>query len=407
MIQQLRMNVHTHMYHHFDLRLLPCAAGGTLPALLCLVGCGNQSAAQPPRPPVEVGVVTLHTQPVHMQTELTGRTAPYLISEVRPQVSGIIKSRRFKEGSLVKAGEVLYEIDPAPYQAARDQAEAALQNAQAALEAAKLKSERYNELLAIQGVSQQEADDARTNYKQVLATIAQDKAALEAARINLGYTSVRAPITGRIGISSTTPGALVTAGQATPMATIRALDPIYVDVTQSSASLLRLKRLLKEGGLHQASTQVALTLEDGSTYPMKGTLQFSEVAVDQATGSVTLRAEFPNPDGMLLPGMYVRAVLDEAVDPSGVLAPQQGISHDSQGHAIALVVGAENKVEQREVQTLRAIGDQWLIGSGLSSGDRLLVQGLNKVRVGDTVRVVDVGPSSNKVAANDTDVTAR
>jgi membrane fusion protein (multidrug efflux system) len=395
-------------HHRFHFRSLPYAAGGTLPALLCLAACGAQSAAQPPRPPVEVGVVTLHTEPVHLQTELQGRTAPYLISDVRPQVSGIIKSRRFKEGSLVNAGDVLYQIDPAPYIAARDQADATLQSAQAALEAAKLKSERYDELLAIQGVSKQEADDARTAYKQVLATIAQDRAALAAARINLGYTQVRAPITGRIGISSTTPGALVTAGQAASMATIRALDPIYVDVTQSSASLLRLKRLLKEGGVHEASTEVALNLEDGSSYPLKGRLQFSEVAVDQATGSVTIRAEFPNPDGTLLPGMYVRAVLEEAVDPQGVLAPQQGISRDPQGHAIALVVGAGDRVERRDVETRRAIEDKWLIASGLHSGDRLLVQGLNKVRVGDKVRVVEIGDTaSGKVAATSPDATDR
>jgi membrane fusion protein, multidrug efflux system len=393
--------------HVFRLRNLPYAAGG-IPALLSLVGCGAQSGAQPPRAPVEVGVVTLHTQPVHIQTELTGRTAPFLISDVRPQVSGIIKARRFKEGSLVNAGEVLYEIDPAPYIAARDQAQAALESAQAAFEAARLKSQRYDELLKIQGVSQQEADDARTAYKQVLASIAQDKAALEMARINLGYTHVRAPIAGRIGISSTTPGALVTAGQTAAMATIRALDPIYVDVTQSSAALLRLKHLLKEGGVQSASTEVALTLEDGSSYPLKGRLQFAEVAVDQATGSVTIRAEFPNPDGTLLPGMYVRAVLDEAVDPEGVLAPQPGISHDQLGHAIALVVGSGNKVEQREVETRRAIGDAWLIGSGLHAGDRLVIQGVSKVRVGDTVRVVEIG-NSGKVASTSSsaDTTAR
>jgi membrane fusion protein (multidrug efflux system) len=397
--------------HVFHLRNLPYAAGG-IPALLSLVACSSQSAAQPARPPVEVGVVTLHSQPVHLQTELTGRTAPYLISDVRPQVTGIIKARLFKEGSLVKAGDVLYEIDPAPYIAARDQAQATLESAQAALEAARLKSERYDELLKIQGVSQQEADDARTAFKQVLASISLDRAALQAARINLGYTHVRAPITGRIGISSTTPGALVTAGQASTMATIRALNPIYVDVTQSSAALLRLRHLIKEGGVQEASTEVALTLEDGSTYPLKGRLQFAEVAVDQATGSVTIRAEFPNPDGTLLPGMYVRAVLEEAVDPQGVLAPQPGISHDQQGHAIALVVGGSGKVEQRAVETRRAIGDQWLISTGLHAGDRLVVQGLNKVRAGDTVRAVEIGwdgTVSDKMASNSSspDTTAR
>lgn len=395
------MNVHTRLILELQGLRVPAAAGGTLPVLFWLAACsGPQAQETSAHPPVEVGVVTLHTQPVHLQTELIGRTAPFLIADVRPQVNGIIKARLFKEGSVVHAGEILYEIDPAPYVAARDEARAALQSAEAALDAARLKSQRYDELLAIQGVSQQDADDARTAYKQTLATIAQDKAALEAAQINLDYTRVRAPITGRIGISSTTPGALVTAGQATAMATIRSLDPIYVDVTQSSVSLLRLKRMLKEGGVRAPSTAVQLKLEDGSTYPLKGTLEFAEVAVDQATGSVTLRAEFPNPDGTLLPGMYVRAVLDEAVDPNGVLAPQQGISRDPEGNAIALVVGPHNKVEQRSVQTRQAIEDQWLIASGLHSGDRLLVQGLNKVHVGDTVRPVELGPSGGQVADN-------
>lgn len=413
-LAHMRMNVHTPFLSGLAPRLdfsgVPVSAAGTLPVLLCLAACGAPQA-QAPRQPVEVGVVTLHTQPVHLQTELTGRTSPYLIADVRPQVSGIIKARLFKEGSLVKAGDVLYQIDPAPYIAARDQARATLQNAEAALEAARLKSQRYDELLAIQGVSEQDADDARTAYRQVLATIAEDRAALETASINLGYTKVRAPITGRIGISSTTPGALVTAGQATAMATIRSLDPIYVDVTQSSASLLKLRRMLKDGGVHAASTEVQLKLEDGSTYPLKGTLQFAEVAVDQATGSVTLRAEFPNPDGLLLPGMYVRAVLDEAVDPDGVLAPQQGISRDQEGNAIALIVDAHNKVERREVETQRAIEDKWLISSGLHSGDRLLVQGLNKVNVGDTVRPVEVGgglpATTSQVASNSMSMAPR
>lgn len=373
---------------------------GAVPALVLLAGCGSQQAGPPTRAPIEVGVVTLHSEPVTLQTELVGRTTAFLTSDVRPQVSGIIKSRRFTEGSLVKAGDVLYEIDPAPYVAARDQAQAALLNAEAAVDAARLKSERYDELLAIQGVSKQDADDARTTYNQDVASVEQEKAALETARINLGYTLVRAPITGKIGISSTTPGALVTASQTDAMATIRSLDPIHVDVTQSSVSMLRLKKLLKEGGVRAASTAVSLKLEDGSTYPLRGKLQFAEVAVDQSTGSVTLRAEFPNPEGTLLPGMYVRAVLDEAVDPHGILAPQQGITRDPKGTATALVVSADNKVEERTVETRRAIDDKWLIAEGLKDGDRLIIQGLNKIRAGDTVRVVDLAApqSGTKVA---------
>lgn len=355
------------------------------------MGCGSQQAAPPALPPTEVGVVILRAEAVTLKTELVGRTKAFLTSDVRPQVSGIIKSRLFKEGSLVKAGAVLYEIDPAPYIAARDQAQAALLNAEAAVDAARLKSQRYDELLAIQGVSKQDADDARTTYNQDVATVAQEKAALETARINLGYTHVRAPITGRIGISSTTPGALVTASQTDAMATIRSLDPIYVDVTQSSASILKLKQLLKEGGVHAASTEVSLKLEDGSTYPLEGKLQFAEVAVDESTGSVTIRAEFPNPEGTLLPGMYVRAALEEAIDPRGVLAPQQGITRDPKGNATALVVTSDNKIEQRAVKTRRAIDDKWLVAEGLKDGDRLVVQGLNKIKVGDAVRVVDVG----------------
>jgi membrane fusion protein (multidrug efflux system) len=352
-------------------------------------------------PTVEVGTVTLRAQPVIMRTELIGRTTAHLISDVRPQVAGIIRARRFTEGSMVHEGEVLYEIDPAPYIAARDQAQADLLNEESAVDAARLKSERYGDLVSMQGVSKQDADDANTAYAQAKARVAKQRAALETARINVGYTRIRAPITGRIGISSTTPGALVTASQTDPMATIRALDPIYVDVTQSSASLLRLRKMLKEGGALAASTEVSLTLEDGSSYPLPGTLQFAEVAVDKTTGSVTLRAEFPNPDETLLPGMFVRAVLNEAVDPAGVLAPQQGVLRNVKGNATAFIVNAENRIEQRDVETRRAIGDKWLIARGLKAGDRLVVQGTNKVRVGDPVRAIDLegGTGAAKPAA--------
>lgn len=356
---------------------------------LALAAC-SQQAAPPPRGPVEVGTVTLKTQRVELPTELPGRTAASLSSDVRPQVAGIVTARRFEEGAQVRAGQVLYEIDPASYRAALAQSEAALLNAQATLASTQAKDKRYSELAAIEGVARQDADDAHAAWLQAQASVAQYKAAAEAARINVDYTTVRAPISGRIGTSSVTPGALVTASQTTALATIRALDPIYVDLTQSSAELLQLRRSLAAGGLHAGGTAVTLKLEDGSTYPLKGQLKFAEVAVDAATGSVTLRAQFPNPDGLLLPGMYVRAQLDQAVDPQAILAPQQGITRDAKGNATALVVGADGKVQQRTANAARTIGDQWLITSGLAAGDRLIVQGSGKVRPGDTVKVVDV-----------------
>ena len=368
--------------------------------VMILAGCQKQSAVQT-QPPASVGVVTLHVQSVALQNELSGRVTASLKSDVRPQVTGIVKARRFVEGSVVKAGQVLYVIDPATYQAAYAQARATLLSSQSAVSAAKLKSERYSALLKVQGVSKQDADDANTAYQQALALVAQNRASAESARIALDYTQVRAPISGRIGTSSVTPGALVTTSQTDAMATIRALDPIYVDLTQSSVALLRLRKALSAGGVSAGSAAVRLKLEDGSDYPRAGTLQFAEVAVDEATGSVTLRASFPNPDGTLLPGMYVRAVLDQAVAPNAILAPQRGITRDPQGNATALVVTSANKLEQRTVTTERVIGDRWLVSSGLADGDRLAVDGLNKVKAGDVVSAVDAAntvPNQNATA---------
>lgn len=356
-------------------------------ASIVLTGCSQQKQNVAARP-VAVGTVTLQPQPVALQSELAGRTTASLVSDVRPQVTGIIKARRFEEGSQVKAGQLLYEIDPASFKSAYDEAAADLANAEAAVAAAKLKDERYAELLQIEGVSKQDADDASAAHRQAVAQVALKKAALESARINLGYTQVRAPISGRIGKSSVTEGALVTAGQATALATIRALDPIYVDLTQSSAQLLKLRKLLGTAGTKPGSTAVSLKLEDGSAYSVPGTLKFQEVAVDEATGSVTLRAEFPNPEGILLPGMYVRAVVNEAVSSAGILAPQQGVTRDAKGNAVAMVVNGSNQVEQRTVVADRAIGSNWLVTSGLTAGDQLIVEGLNKIRAGDTVAPV-------------------
>ncbi|MGC3987727.1 MAG: efflux RND transporter periplasmic adaptor subunit [Pseudorhodoferax sp.] len=371
-----------------------------LAAALLLSACARQEASPPPPATPEVGVVTLHTQAVPLQQELAGRTTAALSADVRPQVGGIVKARKFTEGALVKAGQVLYEIDPASYQASANQAKASWISAKAAVDAARLKNERYKELLAIEGVSRQDADDARVAYEQALASVEQTRAAYESAQINLGYTQVRAPISGRIGTSSVTPGALVTASQETALATIRALDPIYVDVTQTSVALLKLRRALAQDGLQAGSASVKLALEDGSTYARTGRLQFSEVAVDQSTGSVTLRAVFPNPDGELLPGMYVRALLDQAVDPKAILAPQQGITRDPKGDATALVVDGENKVQQRTVTVQRSVGDQWLVSGGLAEGDRLIVEGTSKVKAGSTVKAVELKTGTAAGAAD-------
>lgn len=351
------------------------------------------------RPPTEVGVVTLKSEPVTLQTELAGRTAASLESELRPQVSGIIKARTFEEGAHVKAGQVLYQIDPAMYRALYAQATADLESAKATLASATLKDERFAGLAKIEGVSKQEADDARAAHELAIAAVAQKQAALESARINLDYTAIKAPITGRIGKSSVTAGALVTANQAQPLATIRALDPIYVDLTESSEARLKLRAALGAGQLQAGNTAVKLELGDGSIYPTQGKLEFAEVAVDPATGAVTLRATFPNPDDTLLPGMYVRAILDQAVSTTAILAPQQGISHDPKGNATALVVAADGKVESRTVVTDRTIGDRWLVTSGLKEGDRLIVEGLNKVGPGMPVVATEIKPAAPAPAA--------
>ena len=343
------------------------------------------------RGPTEVGVITLAAQPVALETVLSGRTSAYQSSEVRPQVAGLIKGLLFKEGSQVRAGQPLYQIDPATYRATLDQAQASLANAEANLTTAKLKSDRYAGLVKIEAVAKQDADDALAAYKQAAANVAQQKAAVETARINLGYTRVTAPISGRIGKSAFTVGALVTASQADPLAIIQRMDPMYVDLTQSAADLVKLKARLAAGGVAPATASVRLKLEDGSDYPLAGTLQFTEVTVDPDTGSVTLRAVFPNPDGTLLPGMYVRARLAQAMEPNAILAPQQGITRDPRGEATALVVTPANKVELRAVTVDRVVGDKWLVSGGLKAGDRLIVEGTGKVKPGATVKPVAAG----------------
>jgi len=358
--------------------------------LLSIAACTSEPPPPAAPPPTKVGVITLQAEPVALTTELVGRTTPYLMSEVRPQVAGIVKARLFEEGSLVKAGDVLYQIEPAPFQATVNEAQAALANAQATVAAARLKSERFADLVKIDAVARQDADDAQATYRQSVANVAQQKAALESAQIQLRFTKITAPISGRIGRSAVTAGALVGVNQTDALATIRALDPVYVDMNQSSASLLRLKRMLGSGQVDPGATEVSLRLEDGTIYGHTGQLKFSEVAVDQETGSVTLRATFPNPEEVLLPGMYVQAIVNEAVEPRGILAPQQGIMRDAKGNALALVVDADNKVAQRAVDTSRAIGNTWLIAKGLAAGDRLIVEGVEKTRAGAVVEPLDV-----------------
>ena len=359
---------------------------------ILLSGCGSGQGQQAGPPPVpEVATVTIQPQPVELTTELPGRTSPYLVAEIRPQVNGIIKRRLFREGSDVKAGQLLYQIDPAPFQVALDSAKASLGKAQANLPSIRLRAERYRELLVDKAVSRQDHDDAAAAVDQARAEIEYWKAAVEAARINLGYTKVTAPISGRIGKSSVTDGALVTAYQPISLATIQQLDPIYVDVTQSSAELLRLKRHLEAGRISadgKNGKKVRILLEEGTSYPLEGRLQFRDITVDPATGSFTLRIVVPNPEHLLLPGMFVRAAVQEGIASQAILVPQQGVSRTPKGDPVALVVDEAGKVQQRSLTLNRAIGDQWLVASGLSAGDRLIVEGMLNIRPGAAVKAV-------------------
>jgi membrane fusion protein, multidrug efflux system len=367
-----------------------------------LYGCERQQQSPPPPPVPEVAVVTVQPQRVELTTELPGRTSAFLVAEIRPQVNGLIQKRLFKEGFDVKAGQVLYQIDPAPFQAALDYAKAALSKAEANVPSIRLRMQRYRELLADKAVSQQDCDDAAAALKQAEAEVEYGKAAVESARINLGYTRVTAPIAGRIGRSSVTDGALVTAHQTVALATIQQLDPIYVDVPQSTTELLRLRRRLEDGRLNQNGSnqqKVKLILEDQAVYSLEGTLQFREVTVDPTTGSVILRVVFPNPEGVLLPGMFVRTVVKEGTNEQAILIPQQTVSRDPKGNPSVLIVDPEGKVQQRMLTLDRATGDQWLVSSGLASGDRVIVEGMQKARPGASVKVVPVDADRKEGAA--------
>jgi membrane fusion protein (multidrug efflux system) len=357
-----------------------------------LTACGGHATSAPAPGPAEVAVVTVKPQPVTITTELPGRTSSYRVAEVRPQVNGVLLKRSFVEGSEVKVGQPLYQIDPAPFQASFDSAKATLAHAQAELTTAKLQAERYAPLVEVNAVSRQQYDNAVASALQAEADVASAQAAVESARINLAYTHVLSPITGRTSRSAVTEGALVTANQTTALVTVTQLDPIYVDVTQPDAVLLRLQRELKEGqlvnrGEHAAA--VGLKLEDGSEYGREGMLQFSEVTVDQGTGSVTLRAEFPNPGHLLLPGMFVRARIQEGVRQQALLVPEAGVTHDQGGDPVALIVGDGNKVEQRKLKTDRVIGDQWLVVDGIKSGDRVIVSGVQRAQPGAEVKPIE------------------
>lgn len=367
-------------------------------SFILLVGCDGKPQAQPSRPMPEVSTVTVECRKIMLSTELSGRTSAFRIAEIRPRVNGLIQSRMFTEGSDVKADQVLYQLDPAPLQAELDNASAALVQAESKLPTTRLRAERYNKLVSHNALSQQDYDDAAAALNQLKANINSLQASVQTARINLGYTKVTAPISGRIGKSSVTDGAIVTAYQATSLATIQQLDPIYVDVPQSTTELLRMKNRFKAGLLNQQDqdqNKVKLVLEDGTPYAQEGTLQFSDVTVDPTTGSVILRLVFPNPEGEILPGMFVKAIIKEGVDEQATLVPQQGVSRDAKGNPFALIVDAENKVAMRPLTLDRAIGNQWLISSGLAPGDKVIVEGLQMLRPGTVVKATPFGQAKD------------
>lgn len=371
-----------------------------IPLLVTFVlgACSRSADVPAPKAAAEVGTVTVKPEPQSVSTELPGRTVAYLTADIRPQISGIIQRRLFTEGANVKQGQALYQIDPATYQAAHDSAKASLSKAEATLRASKLKAERYIELNKIDAVSKQDNDDAQSVLSENQAALEVARAALKTAAINLGFTRIAAPISGRIETSTVTPGALVVAQQSVALTTIQKIDPIYVDVTQSSVDVLRMRRELASGNIKaigRDEAPVKLVLEDGSVYPNQGKLKFSGLSVNTGTGMITLRAEFPNPDGILLPGMYVRAQLEEAVDETAILVPQKAVTRDATGAATVLILSDAGKVERRALTVGRAIGNRWWVNAGLQAGDKVIVDGLQKIRAGDSVRAVDMSAGSS------------
>lgn len=427
-------------------RLVWAVAGVALSGVFLLLGCENRQGPPEARPVPEVAVITVKTEPVTLTTELPGRTAAYLVADIKPQASGLIQKRLFTEGSDVKVGDVLYQIDPAPFQAAYDSAAANLEAAkksadraraalaasaanitrqQATVALAKTDFQRAEDLFKDRAVSATERDHAATNLDVAEATllaieaqvesdragiaaaeaaIKQAEAALDSARVNLAYTKITAPISGRIGRSSVTEGAVVTAYQPMPLATIQGFDPIYADVPQSTAELARLRKRMEEGHLQDTDSEqkaVKIVMEDSVAYPLPGTLSFRDVTVDPSTGSVVLRILVPNPNGLLLPGMFIRAIVEEGIIEQAVLVPQQAVSRNSKGEPVILVVNASNTAEQRMITVDRDIGNKWLVSSGLVPGDRVIVEGLQKARPGAPVQAVALEEAGETPAPSD------
>ncbi|MDP9902967.1 efflux RND transporter periplasmic adaptor subunit [Variovorax ginsengisoli] len=383
-------------------RTLGLVAGLLLLAAGCSRTEGNGQAGQAKAapPPKEVGVVTLKSERATFVTELSGRTVAPVIAEIRPQVGGIVQKRLFEEGSQVRAGQVLYQLDPAPFQATYASAQASVRRAQSTLDTARTMARRNAELVKIDAISQQANETTQATAQQAEADLAVARAAEQTARINLGYTRITSPITGWVELSNVTPGALVTASQTTALTTVQQLDPVHVHVTQSSSEVLRLKRELASGRLQRAGAEAArikVMLEDGTAYPHEGRLTFSGVTVDAGTGSITLRAVLPNPDRLLMPGMYVRALLQEGVDEAALLVPQQAVTRAPDGSASALVIGADDKVAKRTITVGRAVGNRWQVLAGLAVGDRVMVEGSQRARVGDLVRATEVQPAAKVV----------
>jgi membrane fusion protein (multidrug efflux system) len=370
-------------------------------AAVLLVGCGKPKGGSSQGGAPEVNVVTMETESIVLFAELSGRTAAFRVAQIRPQVNGLILKRAFTEGSDVNAGDLLYQIDPAPYQAAVDQAKAAVAMAEANLPALRSREERFKKLVESHAVGQQAYDDALAALRQLEGQLGVSRAALESAQINLSYTPIQTPISGRIGRSTVTEGAMVTAYQPVPLVTVQQLDPIYVDVPQSTTEMLRLKRRLTDGRLNPDGAnqnKVTIIQEDGTPYPLEGTLEFRDITVDPTTGSVILRIVVPNPNGALLPGMFVRAVLKEGVNETAVFVPQQCVSRTQKGDPYALIVDADGKVAQRMLSLDRAMGDRWLVSSGLDSGDRVIIEGIQWVRPGASVKAVPFGAASSAPA---------
>ncbi len=358
--------------------------------LIVLSGCENKISTNSQLQTIEVGVITLQEQPIALQQELSGRVKAKLVSQVRPQISGIITKQLFTEGSLVTQGEILYQIDSATYQANYFQAKASLESAKVDAKNAKTKSQRYEELLKFDGTSKQEAEDAKAIYLQAEALVEEKKASLESAKIDLERTNIKAPISGYISISNVTKGALISANQTEALATIRDTSSVYVDVSQSNTQLLSLRKLLNQKNIQKGNTEVTLTLSDGSLYEHKGELQLQEIAVDESTGSVTLRALFPNEKGILLPGMFVKAIVQGAIDNKAFLLPQQAVSRDSKANPIITLVQEDNSIKKQMITIERAVGNKWLVTSGINNNDKIIIEGLNKINEKSHVNPIDV-----------------